>query len=535
MDSDESKPQPDELKSMPWWWAHVRFNGLNADGMVTQEWRGNYKADENLEQVHFDRPIEAGRLWEVNDTVLGRPLPLYRSPFYRGGLEIRRPLLAHTSIRLGMDPGDAIRSIREITHVDHRASLYLFQDIPLDAFTGLYDEGGHVRLQVSRGTRFYLAHLGKGPHEPDEAGAIGFRQRFDQLSEENRLVLLRHIGLPRPDMFLALHPPARFYVRKAADSDDWFWLYVAQAPDGNGSISPGRTAAPPTLSPQNLPSVAITQGVAQHPDDAAEELIRQIKLAHEDNVHLVYPTGVLACTELRSGASHLWGGFSYKHPWSPAASASMEPSSLSPYAEPLVKMISGVRNRCHMRVIPAPSETLDWKWVGEHEGELQREPSTNSCFYLPAEAPKVDYDYQGKTQRPCALKRDGFKPVVIDKVQTGTPENPLYTTFVVLNAEPTHYFKPEFRMGGYIELALFYRTMEGEEVRVHPGNTEWHVLAGTGFVNYAGFFEPGRLTDPFSVVLAIEKDDRRWYWAVIIVPLALQGMHQFLTMINKTV
>lgn len=528
--------QPADLASAGGWFAHVRFNGHNADGLVIQHWVRDMTASEYLEHVHFDRLIEAGRSWEVNDTVLGRPLPLYRSSIYRGGLEIRRPVLAHTRIRLGMEPGDNIRMVSEITHVDHRASLYLFQEIPLDAFTGLYGVDGYVRLRVSRGTRFYLAYLGKGPVEPDEAGAVGFRQRFDQLSDDHRLILLRRIGPPKWD--LDLHPPARFHVRKATGSDDWFWLYVAQDSDGDGLIPHGRQATPPALSPYSLPSVALTWGADLQQTDAravaGEELIRLIKQAHEDNVCLVYPAESLVCSEWRhpdSGASRPWGEFFYKYSWLGDGTTSMVASNENPYAEPLVKMVSGVRNRCHMRVIPVPAQTLTWTRSGDAGGELEPDPSTKTCYYVPAEAPVIEPDYQGKTQRPCTLKQSGFKPVVIDKVLTGTPGNPLYSTFVVLNAQPTHYFKLGFEWG-QLRLGLYYRNRGGEEVWVHPENIEWQVLAGGGQVDASGNFE-AHFNDDFSVVLAIEKDDRRLYWAVLIVPLRLKSIEEFITMSNK--
>ena len=128
-------------------------------------------------------------------------------------------------------------------------------------------------------------------------------------------------------------------------------------------------------------------------------------------------------------------------------------------------------------------------------------------------------------------KTSGFSPVVIDKVVSGTPGNPVMSTYVVLNASPTHYLRVDER-GYQAGLTLCYLNRSGEEVVVAPADIEWRVLDGGGVMDASGTFTPGS-DQPFSVVLAIEKDDRRLYWAVIILPLPLKSVREFVTMSNK--
>ncbi|MEJ5862540.1 hypothetical protein [Pseudomonas farsensis] len=526
-DEDAQFPTSPALKASSPWLATLRFNGGNVDKYCALQWAGNHTGSGELEHVHFDRIVEVGRSWENSHIVLSRPLASYNSPYCSPGkLEIRRLVLQDLNIRLGMDPGDRIRGIREIRVVDRTANRYLFQEFPLDAFIGTYHRDGSVALKISKGSRFYMAYLGLGPIEADEPAAMGYRQHFEALPDAQRVVMLRQVkrsesGPPWPT-------PSHFYVRKASDRSDWYWFYLNHDDMPDGLLPYNRSAELPANVTDTRPTFYFMPSpdgrlAPSGQDDSFDEMIQWL-----------YPEGVLLFQYSRRPSADT--GYElemvYEYAYArrdPVPIAQEAPATLRQYADPLVKLVSGVRNRTLLSALPHTGHAPAWTFKGKAHGAL--ELTGNDCWYCPPADPGVPHDNTGKTLRPCIYKAPEFSPVVIDKVISGTAENPLQSTYVVLNAQPTHYFRVEER-GHQVGLQLCYQAHSGGEVVVAPEDIEWHVLDGEGVMDAAGAFTPGR-DQPFSVVLAIEKDDRRLYWAVIILPLPLKSVREFVTMSNK--
>ncbi|MBC3411760.1 hypothetical protein HU720_10650 [Pseudomonas sp. SWRI51] len=534
MDTEDSQiPDPVVPRSIIWWYINARFNGRHVDEFCASQWVGDHTGSDDLDRVHFDRVIEAGLHWEVADTVLSRPLMLFNSPYCSPGkVEVRRQVLSDTTIQLAMDLGDHIRSVREIQVVDRTANRYLFQEFHLDAFVGLFAEDGSVNIKVSKGSRFYMAYLGAAAFEPDEAAALGYRQRFEALPDSQRLVRLRHVELtPFNNAYYVV--PAHFYVRKASDKTDWYWLYLARDDGEDGLLPTQRSSDLPASPINNLPSVYHYHSAGARNGGLNNELSFKDPLASamDEFMQVLYPVdtllfkSVVVPDQIVDHAMEVL----YDYPWGAGSTLKYVPVAARQHASPLVKMVSGVRQRTLMSVMPHTGGTLSWTFQGKAHGAL--DPHGDACWYCPPDDPGVPHDTSGKTWRACMYKTSGFSPVVIDKVVSGTPGNPVMSTYVVLNASPTHYLRVDER-GYQVGLTLCYLNRGGEEVVVAPADIEWRVLDGGGVMDASGAFTPGS-DQPFSVVLAIEKDDRRLYWAVIILPLPLKSVREFVTMSNK--
>lgn len=134
------------------------------------------------------------------------------------------------------------------------------------------------------------------------------------------------------------------------------------------------------------------------------------------------------------------------------------------------------------------------------------------------------------TRKEAALSTTlSRKPVEIDRIVAGFGLIPYFSTMVVLNARPTHYFKLT-ASGKNIQLTFSYEGWDGEEV-VAPDDTAWTVLAGDGKMSQGGLFSPGT-SNRFSVVQAIHKDPAFMYFAVIVIPVPLLSAAEFVAMRN---
>lgn len=530
MDIEYGKSQAGE------WWGHVKFNGFNLDSATHLEWLSNQTSHEDLWQASIERVVESGRSWDLSDTTLGRPLPVFQSIFSGPGrMEIRRPVLKREHYRLGMDLGDKVRTVREVTVIDRSASQYLFQDFPFDAFVGTWGQDDFVRLKVSKGSRFYFMYLGSEPGEQDESGAAGFRKLFDDLPDDRRTITLRKImHNPHSEIW---RWPSHFYIRRATDSDRWFWMYLAFEGSAPGLLPAARNAAPPesVFPGKDMPTFYV--GPRSAAAGIAQNVLKTYEYSSGDEfsgwVQMLYPAGVLVCQSIDMPGNDQYDLYlGYDYAWStPPLVQEAILSAPGKHPEPLVKLVDGVRGRTFMTVAPQDTEQPTWAFQGEQHGTL--EPEGRNCWYCPPAAPVVEYVDSEKTLRGCVRKAPLFAPVSIDKVMTGTPSHPLYSTYVILNAQPTHYFRLEER-GHLVGLQLCYTARGGAEVIVPSADIEWKVLAGAGSMAQDGTFKPG-LGELFSVVLAVEKHDRYWYWAVIILPLPLKDSRGFISMSNATV
>lgn len=526
MDADELRQTEQTPSTLSTEWDYqIQFQGFNVGALVFQEWLGNHTAEKDIDRLCISRLKDDGQ-WEEIETVLSRPLVKFRSTFTPvGKVEVRRKILRHATLRLAMAPGDKIRSVREIALIDASADLNLFQEFTLDSFTGVFTPGRDVILKVSKGSRFYLAYLGRGPLVRDEDGAAAFRQRFDALPDDLRFIKVRHI---KATYDWSMIKPLSFYVRKATDDDRWYWMYIVEAGKQPGLIPPSRNAGPPQVSIYDMPTLFYGRSLTRDP---WQELLQQ---AYNDFAQLLYPEAVLTlqhAAEVPAFPGSFRADFYYRYDFLHEALSQPAPSDDSKlHAEPLVKMVDGVRSRTHMTVLPDDGGSVIWRFQGEDHGTLELDG--RACWYCPPEDLGVTYDHAGKTLRPCVLKTPGFEPVVIDVVMTGTPAKPLFSTYVILNAEPTHYFKLDDR-AGRVGLRLCYQGRGGKEEIVSPTDIEWRVLAGNGEVSQDGTFTPGH-EQPFSVVLAFEKDPDWLYWAVIILPLPLKSASEFISMSNAS-
>ncbi|QHG63085.2 hypothetical protein [Pseudomonas putida] len=167
-----------------------------------------------------------------------------------------------------------------------------------------------------------------------------------------------------------------------------------------------------------------------------------------------------------------------------------------------------------------------WKFEVSGKGSLKLE-GHRGIYTSPSNAGVV-YDEMGKTLQAPALRTSLESPFWIDAIATGYLLYPLVSTFIVLNSTPTHYFNKK-NVGGKLKLDFCYRSNTGEELAVEPDLTTWKVLAGDGRISLDGVFTPGGISR-FSVISAIEQDPKRWYYAVIIVPIPMMTVDELVAL-----
>ncbi|MNN60494.1 hypothetical protein D3C81_1756830 [compost metagenome] len=82
---------------------------------------------------------------------------------------------------------------------------------------------------------------------------------------------------------------------------------------------------------------------------------------------------------------------------------------------------------------------------------------------------------------------------------------------------PTHFLRLG-KVQGKLQLSLCFINKNDVEEVVDPADIEWTVLAGNGSVSQEGLYTPGTDLRGCSAILAVESDNRRWYWAVAVLP-----------------
>ena len=387
---------------------------------------------------------------------------------------------------------------------------FLYQEFPLDGFVGhCAGPGAKLTLKVDREkSSFYIQATGS--EQPDVELADIFRQRFDGLSDEQRIIQPYNVEAAAQSSWLLSQ--LRFYLRKHPTSGAHV-LYIVNGSSDKGSF-PAQDSTP-------WDKLAVYMPYAEMPDPIYYN-------DFTDLAHLLLPPSYVLCDKIDVIENHVHK-MSYRFLYANAQQAQPQ-APLSFHADPLVAAVSAGSTAHKVEVKPQGTATPRWELDGGGHGSLK--PNGYTCEYSAPAKPEVCLADNSLTQEPTATRTSFEEPVRIDRVITGFAVLPLISTFVVLNTVPNFFFKTEL-VQGRLKLRFCYIDFKtGKEAEAPASMTEWKVLAGDGKVDQTGIFTPGLLSR-FTVIQAVVDDPINWYWAYIIVPVPLMTAETFVAQWNK--
>ncbi|WP_110637749.1 hypothetical protein [Pseudomonas sp. CC120222-01a] len=214
------------------------------------------------------------------------------------------------------------------------------------------------------------------------------------------------------------------------------------------------------------------------------------------------------------------------------ASTAEVPDSTEPGLNPVLHVVS--RGDAKIELFEATGGTsVQWHMNEGALGEL--DSAGGRHWYVP---PKdldaaIAYEEDEKLEGLSVRKSAVSDPLVVDTVTASLSGGEgADAAFLVHNIKQTHYFRMS-KEAGRLKLALYYKDRHSNEVLVPDADIEWRVVSGNGRVSQIGAFVPAVLApSAFTTVLAIEHDDKRWYWACITIPLPMVSVDQVLDMFS---
>jgi len=494
------------------WRSHFIFDAekLNALCLHYYEGRPDTVHTDAVDFVH-QRPSG----WLTTRCVLGSPLPEF--PTGNGEtITVARRFVSYTSYEFHREQGARYADILEIVAGSRNERRALFQTFRLDQCVGTYQYNDDTIFTLSAGSDFSVGFLGF-PERDTDAG-LPFKIRFDKLPAGEKIVVLPKTA----DVTFGkwLMQDIRFYLRRTPDQYSHV-MYIANASDGNGSI-------PASMEDEREQGPATALNALGycfvHWDDIPDEGFYGRDF--EEFSQLLFPVGRAA-----------YYGFEEDYPVSTVTL--LEPSTgfetptpdaavYSSHIDPLVRIVSAGSAGQRLVLNTVNPATPIWQFTSPAVGQLV--PDGRFCDYIPQDEGGVIYEKNPLTGKDAALRTSMTRdPVDIVRILSGFALLPYFSTMVVLNARPTHYFKLA-AVGVKLQLTLVYEKWGEGETVVPPELIDWKVLAGDGNVSN-GLFSSGT-TNRFSVVQAIHRDPKWMQFAVIIIPMPLLTAAQFVAMRN---
>lgn len=494
------------------WRTHFVFDAekLNAFCLHYYEGRLDTAHTDAVDFVH-QRPTG----WLTTRCVLGSPLPEF--PTGDGEtITVARRFVSYTSYEFHREHGAQYADIVELVAGSRNERRALFQTFRLDQCVGTYQYNDDTIFTLSAGSDFSVGFLGF-PERDTDAG-LPFKIRFDKLPAGEKNVVLPKTADVTYGKWLM--QDIRFYLRRVPGQLSHV-MYIANAGDGDGII-PASMEDECEQGPATAEN-ALGYCYVRSTDIPAEGFYGR---DFEELAQILFPLGRVAYTDFD------WGD--------PVAKATLvEPSTgletplpdaavYSSHIDPLVRIVSAGSAGQRLVLNTVNPATPIWEFTSPAVGQLV--PNGRSCDYIPQDEGGVIYGENPLTGQDAALLSSMTRnPVDIVRILSGFALLPYFSTMVVLNARPTHYFKLD-TVGGQLQLTLLYKPWGGGETVVPPELVEWKVLAGDGKVS-DGIFSPGTM-NRFSVVQAIHRDPDYLLFAVIIIPMPLLTAAEFVAMRN---
>lgn len=467
-------PKTATAYEMHGWRAHLVCDTVELNEALSRV-HGTHPDDlpEDCDTLKFEIPTSLGFASHLVSCRLGRPLLSFSTSPGKDTICVRRRFLNYQHITLRRKPGSTSAAIEAITVSYESSHLNLFREFDAGACKGLYEPGKRVRLEIEQGrSSFSIGY----PWRAQRERSYDFDVRYLTLPPSEQHVTLHDVdALPASEWLMR---PLRFYPR-ASENSAHSIFYIAWREDNNGIFAPltMTSASAPAVSKQpyatNTSYMNTYVGLDTVPD-AGYRLSDFYSLSL-----LIHPRTLHGCTGAKELDNVMCGLFEKTPPSIVAVEAGTPPAS---GVAPLVKMVSA------------------------------------SELYNKASNPGAEASNQ--------------EPVWIDVVPTGNLTFPLYSTYVVLNRAPTHEFKLS-KSGDKLKLVMTHLDANGLEREVDPLATEWSLLAGGGQIDADGVFTPSS-SNKFAVILAIEPNPEHHFWAVVIVPVPLMSVDDFLKLTRRS-
>ncbi|WP_434773191.1 hypothetical protein [Pseudomonas entomophila] len=504
-----------ERYDMLGWRVHLVFDPVLLNAELVRKYIGHPVPSDGM--MTFTQVVTPGRYWRHIKCELGTPLMSFDAASPSPEITVAKPFLSYLSCAFEKGTGVRKADVQEMTVTARNEAYALFMSVPLDECVGHYTPEERVRLEVRRGAmRCALGHMDRGTL--DSRLGLAFSQHFDALPDAERALALNTVRrFPGSEWLVR---PLRFYPRRLQGTSTCI-LYIAFDADESGRLPASRDGATADES-----TLGVLKGLHTYIDGESIPKVGYRLNDFTSLAYLLFPESFIHCTDLRQvGNSYIFEGvFSDDRPAGHVAAENT--ASIISHAEPLVTMTFAGKADVLIKAHTPEATVADWGFEGAHRGRLHAQGK--ECNYVPPVEQALVHDRNSQKLEPPVLRSSLEFPVWTERVLYQLSPLPLATTVVVKNANPTHFFKLE-KAGAKLRLTLWWAGKDGHEQVVDPAGTQWHVLAGNGHVNAAGDFTPGLLSR-FSVLLAIEPDDKKWYWAVIIVPLPAMSVDEFIAL-----
>ncbi|HDS1735563.1 hypothetical protein [Pseudomonas sp. BP8] len=449
----------------------------------------------------FETVITPGAAWFVFHGQVGAPVLEFAGVGTDAFVSVRRVVSDAVHLMLGKEQGGQVREVRQVDVYPADASVSVESE--LHNCRGVYQPDGSVVLNWQAAPRYRFV---RNEHD-DALMASRFVQGLQSAGEP--------IGwLGKQQYISKMMTGARFrlYIEyRTLWAELWLYFAALGHPEGR---SP--TALPARAQPAGGQGTTIPGSVVAYFDlDKYTTEFGPRDLL--DLPYVIYPYA-----RLRPGAFQELPGRLYHMTYLPLLSAPQDLATpvqqrafLGAGINPAMKSIQRGTSRFPLLLARLPTSNVTIS--SGSEGQVLK---VDELWYYqppPALAPAAVYDADSKTVPTAALKSSVDTLVSVDTVSARHNVVWAKAAYLVYNAAPTHYLRMS-RLGERLQLTLCYRDKRGDEQVVDPADIEWTVLAGNGSVSRYGIFTQGNAISGCTALLAVEPDDRRWYWAAMIVP-----------------
>jgi len=509
-------PQDDALSQtydLRGWRMHFVFDTekLNALRWRYHEGRPDDTRTDTVDFVH-KRPSG----WLTTRCVLGAPLLQFPTDSSEK-ISVARRFVSFNTYEFRRDPGDPYADILEVVAGTRNERMALFQAFRLDQCVGTYKYNGDTIFTLTASSDFSIGFLGR--EERDQDAGLPFKFRFDELPADEKVVVIPKTAEVSYGKWLM--QDLRFYPRKVQGQLSHI-LYIANAGEGNGALptrADGESTDKPVIEESALGCCYLdARNIPEQGYYGAD---------FEELAQILFPRGYARFTGLDEGEpGEIVAAARLVYAYDLGSEAVPDAALYSSHVNPLVRVVSAGSPGQRMVLNTVNPGVPTWQFISQSVGRLV--PDGRYCDYIPQDDGGVIYSDSPLTRKKAALltslNRD---PVDIVRILSGFTLLPYYSTMVVLNARPTHYFKLA-TAGNKLQLTFCYQSFGNGEQVVPPEDTEWKVLAGDGKVS-GGIFTPG-VINKFSVVQAIHRHPVYMQFAVIVIPVPLLAAAEFVAM-----
>lgn len=466
---------------------------LNLNRLWQESARAAGGADDDY--VYAERQV-ATNDWESNELAFGPA----RLTYDLAARKVRtfRNLMWDTHVRLVKHGGVGARQIRRVDRVRGTREQSLAVSVNV--------EEHHLQFSAAQGGDLSLVWAGSAEYLFDDPVIL---PRIARYYDDRKKLKLSGLALPSAVALQELH----IYLRMS--------LYRAMT---LSAYSKPQSISPYILKPEDA------DRFTEDPAKIAEAVMHGRPFEIVDGqppADQAWGLGLLApvgCIEGRDGSySAQKDEYSLNYHAIQNSNPASTSTSESVYAgiNPLVYVLSAGRAAEALTLEPQFA-TGSLAFQGTAHGRLSFEQGGH--YYTPPvhPTPLAQFNLQGDTLQPAALRSSLATPTVTDTVKATAQGQSALATFVAYFVPPTHFIRVARHPDG-LQLKFLYFNRYHEEKEVSLANTRWHILAGNGSVSTQGVFEPvGRQPTPFTVVMAEDlANEDEWRWAVTVIPMPL--------------